>query len=112
LLCDVFPIVLKDRIQNPADILDHDRAGPYLIYHSDQRGKKIAFVQSAKLFPGHREWRAGQPCGNNVYTGKSSRVKGVQVVLDYIPFGTVLAQRRTRLLVNLNKADMVDARPL
>ncbi len=72
----MLPVILKHRIKNPSNILNHHGAGTNLVHNSDERRKQVALVQGAKLLSSHRERRAGQTSRDYICTGKRRSVKG------------------------------------
>jgi hypothetical protein len=108
----MIPVIVKNRVQDSAHVLDHYRARLALLDDADRIRKKITLVILPKLFACDREWRTGQTASYKIDSAIWSAIERSQILLDYIPARPVHSKRGAAMLIDLDQGSVLKARPL
>ena len=105
------PVVNKDRVQDAADVLNHDSLRPHLIDNSQTCREQVAFVIGAKLLASNRKGRARKAGGQQIDTFVEPPVKAIEIGLVHGPSRPVHAQCVAGIGINFHKSGVLEPGP-
>src|SRR5690606_2079219 len=109
LLLHLVPVVVEDRVEQAADVLQHHRAGAALVHEPDRLGEEVALVVRAELLASLRERRARHAAREEVDALVSLGAEGAEVGLEDLPVGPVGPEGGARRRLDLDERLVVEA---
>ncbi len=99
----------QNGVQNPSDILNHDRTAANLFHKSNPIRRHISFVRTAKLFTRFRKRRTRDATRDQINAAVRPGIKLAQIAFDDIPPGTVESKGATGGGINFNQGFVLEA---